>query len=339
MAINLSTKPKLICIVLEAGFDIGTGHLMRVKGLLPYLTKNHYQLYLISNSFDNKLAHMAEEYAEIKVCKMEEISDIINRLRPNLTLIDHYFFPYELEHKIEGKKVVIDDLKRAHDCALLLDASFFTDESSYKGKVPTSCRLLTGPQYSLIREEFLNLEHKQNFPPKVLINYGGSDPAHACLKAVRSIMQSHLLKAEDNLFSYIVLAGAANEDKDELKALCSKHPDFEFMVETNEMGKLFSRCDLAMGAYGGTCKERMAAGIPCLGTVIASNQEIGPLIFEKYKCGLDITLNELENPELVGKMLLELNRHRNEFAQNGKKLISNDGIKQVADAILELLKD
>lgn len=333
----IKADPKAIFVVLEADFDIGTGHLMRVKGLLPCLIKAGYRLYLISDSFDRNLKHMAPEYTNILLHPKNKIPELINSLKPQLTLIDHYHFSYDLERQIEGKKVVIDDLKRKHDCDLLTDSCFFTDDSSYRGKVPADCKLLTGPQYSLIREEFLNIEHKLNLSTRVLINYGGSDPAHACLKAVLSIMNSDYLDYDDHLFSYTVLAGAANDDIDELYDLCCQRPDFEFMVETDEMGKLFSRCDLAMGAYGGTFKERMAAGIPSLGTVIAQNQEGGPLVYEKYRCGLDIDLYDLENPLIVGRKLLELGANSTEFAENGKKLISGNGIKLVSDAILKLL--
>lgn len=339
MVLSLNADPRAICVVLEAGFDIGTGHLMRVKGLLPYLIKEGYHLYLISDSFDRNLKHMAKEYTKIVLCHKNKIPEIINKIKPCLTLIDHYHFSYKLETQIEGKKVVIDDLKRKHDCDLLTDSCFFTDESSYAGKVPSQCKLLNGPEYSLIREEFLNIEHELTCPTRVLINYGGSDPAHACLKAVLSIQNSDYLDYEDYLFCYTVLAGAANDDIDELYDLCCQRPDFEFMVETDEMGKLFSRCDLAMGAYGGTFKERMAAGIPSLGTVIAQNQEGGPLVYEKYRCGLDIDLYDLENPLIVGRKLLELGANRIEFAENGKKLISGNGIKLVSDAILELLAE
>lgn len=52
--------------------------------------------------------------------------------------------------------MVIDDLaNRKHDCDLLLDQNFYLDMNSrYEGLVPKHTKLLLGPKYALLREEF-----------------------------------------------------------------------------------------------------------------------------------------------------------------------------------------
>lgn len=323
---------KTVCVVLKADPVIGTGHLMRVKGLLPALSDAGFRLVLISDSLHQSLMPLCDEYELVEVRHTDELAWGVNGFSPALTIFDHYFVGAETEAQIRSKVAVIDDLKRDHVCSLLTDSCFFTTAEHYRAHVPGDCRLLVGAAYSLIRPEFIDIKREQRLRPRVLINYGGADPAHACLKALNSVLRAGLT-AE---FDFTVLAGISNPDWDALARIVATHPEIELIRNTSEVGALFARCDLAMGAYGGMMKERMCAGLPCLGTVIASNQRGAPGVIERLDAGLDIALDDLEDPHKVADKLYELNAHRERFVKNGLEAVSGDGIKLVSQALLEL---
>ena len=94
---------------------------------------------------------------------------------------------------------------------------------------------------------------------------------------------------------------------------------------------------MAMGAYGGMFKERLCAGLPTINTAIADNQQGCVMMSTRLGVGEDLLLQELEDPLKVKKALLNLNKNRELYACNGKKMISGEGINLVTAAISELL--
>lgn len=305
---------------------------MRVKGLLPILYDAGYLPVMVSDSLPSNLLPLCVEYGIVEVCPKDEIAARVNTFAPALTLFDHYFVGAETEAQVKSKVAVIDDLKRDHICALLTDSCFFTTGEHYRNHVPGDCRLLVGAAYSLIRPEFIGIKRETRVKPRVLINYGGADPAHACLKALNSVLKAGLT-AE---FDFTVLSGISNPDHAALAEIVAAHPEVELIRNTSEVGALFARCDLAMGAYGGMMKERMCAGLPCLGSVIAPNQEGAPGVIERLDVGLDIALSDLEDPHKTAAKLHELNAQKGRFITNGLKAVSGDGIKLVSQALIEL---
>ncbi len=326
-------KASILAVVLKADHYIGTGHLMRVKALLPKLMLCGLTPYLITDSFDKRLTNLACEYTQIIKCNISDVACKVNALHPTLTLFDHYFLQEETEKQITSPVIVIDDLKRRHDCDLLTDANFSRKNDDYLNLVPKKCKLLIGTRYSLIRPEFLNIIRATRKRKNILINYGGADPAHACVKVVTSVLASGL----QQIFNFIVLAGAANADLEKLQTLCAVNPSFKLIKSTAKVGELFSECDLAMGAYGGMFKERLCAGLPTVNTAIADNQQGCVMMSTRLGVGEDLLLKDLEDPSKVKKSLLNLYKNRELYAHNGKKMISGEGINLVTAAILDLL--
>ncbi|MDD6318678.1 MAG: UDP-2,4-diacetamido-2,4,6-trideoxy-beta-L-altropyranose hydrolase [Succinatimonas hippei] len=330
---------KKLCVVLKADHVIGTGHLMRVKGLLQPLIGAGFTPYLITDSLEDSLLPLCTEYKEIFYFKSgdpEGFASLVRTLAPDITLFDHYFIGREFESAIENltKIAVIDDLEREHDCALLTDSGFFKTGDEYKGKVPKSCRLLCGERYSLIRDGFSEIAKKRPYRARlrVLINYGGADPAHACLKALTSVIKGRIYEKYD----FIVLSGISNPDHEKLSDLAKEIPQIEVIRNSLKVPEIFTRCDMAMGALGGMFKERMCAGLPALNTVIADNQKGGEALVEKLKCGLSLNLEDLCHPERVAKALSALEGDLAFYRQNGMRFIEGRGIGLVSRAIIEL---
>ena len=135
------TKRPWIGVILRANRAIGTGHLMRIKPLLPQL-KAHAQLRLYVYAFDEALRPLCAEYDEIKTfATKDEVLAHLTALPapeaaleaaqepegggeylPQVLIIDDYAIDASFEAPLSARTriMVVDDLvNRPHDCALL----------------------------------------------------------------------------------------------------------------------------------------------------------------------------------------------------------------------------
>lgn len=326
---------KAAVVVLKADSRIGTGHLMRVRGLLPYLEE--FKFSLISDSFDPSLLKLCPEFKQLSVCKKAELATVIASHPAKLFIFDHYFTDETEERaaRSHAKVVVIDDLaNRRHCCDLLFDQGLQRQCRDYATLVNPDAQICCGAACSMVREIFASIPR----PPltsqrRVLVNYGGADPAGACLKCMRSVLKAGL----NQEYFFEVIAGAVNPDFGKLHTLLEDRPNCSLRRHCSKIPELMGQCHLACGAYGGMFSERICAGLPALNTVVAQdNQYMGPEILKKYDLGIDLSLSELESPKTVACALHELDRNQEHFSQNCRALLDGQGLRRMAAAIKEL---
>lgn len=177
-------------VILRANRNIGSGHLMRIKPLLPLL-KSHFKLHLYVYAFDENLRAMTQEYDEVSVFNTkEEIlqhllslplsnSSYLNKLYqtvsspklqvnekskcleylPDILLIDDYAIDRNFEEPLYAKTkvMVVDGLyDRYHTCHKILDITLFPEISfaQYQKLCNQECKILTGSKYSLTAQRF-----------------------------------------------------------------------------------------------------------------------------------------------------------------------------------------
>jgi UDP-2,4-diacetamido-2,4,6-trideoxy-beta-L-altropyranose hydrolase len=96
-------------------------------------------------------------------------------------------------------------------------------ETRYDRLVPEHCLKLLGPQYALLRPEFAEarkkLRKRDGVIRRILIFFGGSDPANETAKAIQAIC---LLGRPD--IAVDVVVGSANPHKEEVKKMVPRHP-------------------------------------------------------------------------------------------------------------------
>lgn len=324
-------------MVLKADSRIGTGHLMRVRGLLPYLEE--FSFSLISDSFEPSLCRLCPEFRNITVCKKDELAGVIASEPAALFIFDHYFTDETEERaaRSRGKVVVIDDLaSRRHCCDLLFDQGLLRQPGDYTPLTNPDARICCGAAWSMVRESFASIPRPPRSPvPRVLVNYGGADPAGACLKCMRSALEAGL----NRKYFFEVIAGAVNPDFEKLRALLEGQPRCRLYRHCSNIPELMGHCHLACGAYGGMFSERICAGLPALNTVVArDNQYMGPAILEKYQLGLDLSVEELESPRRVAEALQALDRDQERFSRNCRALLDGHGLQRMAEAIRALFR-
>lgn len=289
-----------IAIRTDASQQIGTGHFMRCLTLANALKQRGVQIRFICRDLpahlqamlvtrDVQLALLADPAASassgdlphsqwLKTSQTHDADATLQVLSGQTwdwLVVDHYALDARWEKAMRAsvkKIMVIDDLAdRQHDCDILLDQNFYTDMNErYRGKVPEHCRLLLGPRYALLREEFLQLREQikpRTGPVKrILVFFGGVDADNCTEIAIDALANS-----EEKGIQVDVVIGALHPYRSQIEAKCIEY-GFVCHVQTDRMAELMAMADLAIGACGSAVWERCLMGLPSIVIVLAENQ-------------------------------------------------------------------
>ncbi len=190
-------------------------------------------------------------------------------------MVDHYALDARWEsilRRAARRIFVIDDLAdRMHDCDVLLDQNFFEGmDTRYTSKVPEHCRLLVGPHYALLRDEFRQLR-KQTRPrigsvKRILIFFGGVDVDNYTALSIEALANIGI-----NDLQVDVVIGAQHPHCGQIESACADH-GFVCHVQTSRMAELMASADLAVGAGGSASWGRCCLGLPALAFSMVNNQ-------------------------------------------------------------------
>lgn len=267
---------------VDAGVDIGTGHVMRCLVLADLLSDLSNNIHFVCRKQKGHLFKLIEDkgYHVIGLTgplekDAEETFVALNNIEVNWLIIDHYQIDINWERQLRNKVnriLVIDDLaNRRHECDVLLDQNFNDQiESRYKNLVPKYCKLLLGPTYLLLRPEFMEarnrIKKRDGTVKRLFIFYGGSDPTDETSKAL------HALQYLDTSNIHVdVVVGGANPVHAKIKALCT-NIKASYHCQIDYIAELMAQADLSLGAGGVTMWERCFLELPSIITVVALNQ-------------------------------------------------------------------
>ncbi|MGI9204996.1 MAG: UDP-2,4-diacetamido-2,4,6-trideoxy-beta-L-altropyranose hydrolase, partial [Woeseiaceae bacterium] len=174
----------------DASFAIGAGHLFRCMALAEELVRRGATVLFVCRTLEGHLGDevrrrgLAVEMLPAQASNpgsdanvdsgdhnlslevnwqkdAQETRDVVAALgkKPEWLIVDHYGLDSRWEEQLYGvalRIMVIDDLaNRDHNCDLLLDQNLYTDaDSRYIDRLPSHCRQLLGPRFTLLRSEF-----------------------------------------------------------------------------------------------------------------------------------------------------------------------------------------
>ncbi|WP_261845152.1 UDP-2,4-diacetamido-2,4,6-trideoxy-beta-L-altropyranose hydrolase [Aliamphritea ceti] len=300
----------VIAFRVDASIDIGSGHVMRCLTLANALRQLGAECVFICREHPgNLIEHIRKYDFEVYTLPVVDVepsnesveafrsihSDwlgstwmhdataslaLLNGLKPHWFIVDHYALDEQWESFVRpycSYLGVIDDLHdRHHNCDLLVDQTLGLTPDIYAPLVPTSCDVLTGAIYALLRPEFkeyrLESIKRRDASPKlkhIFVNLGGVDKNNITSRVLSGIDQSVLL----NDCKITVVMGATSQNVEQVKAKAEAlRMDVTVLVGANNMAELMSEADLAIGAAGSTTWERCCLGLPSIMVVLAENQ-------------------------------------------------------------------
>lgn len=321
-----------IVIRTDASIEIGTGHVMRCLTLAKQLKRHGVEVTFICRKFEgNSISYLRSQgmrvtslpSTEKKVHDVQWTGDnweldaretmaIIKEMNNaiDLIIVDHYGLDSRWESLLRRSTIhimVIDDLAdRLHDCDLILDQNYYLNMNErYTGLVPDHCLQMLGPDYVLLRDEFLQIAHESRERTEeinnILVFFGGTDPTGETIKALEAIKELNISKIN-------VVVGTSNPKRLEIEKICDEMPNTNFYCQVNNMAKLMREADLAIGAGGSTTWERCYLGLPSITLVVAENQ--CELTRGASLLGISINLgwsNEIGVKQLVNSLTNVLN--------------------------------
>jgi len=290
-----------IALRVDAANQIGTGHFMRCLTLADGLIQRGCQIRFISRNLPlylrDKLENKDIEFVWLRsnnkslagannlahahwldTSQEQDAQDTAIALSDHSwdwLVVDHYALDFRWESMVRPltkKILVIDDIAdRQHDCDILLDQNFYRDmETRYVGKVPPHCRLLLGPCYALLRDEFRQLrkriESRSQPVKRVLIFFGGVDVDNYTGRALEALTGTAMTD-----FDVDVVIGAQHPNLEQIRSTCDQH-GFVCHVQTDRMAELMADASLAIGAAGTANWERCSLGLPSIIGAVAQNQ-------------------------------------------------------------------
>ena len=362
-----------VVIRTDSSIRIGTGHLMRCLTLADSLRRQGAEIVFICRNLEGHMARIARakdydvtmlpipdastkvkspanEYDEwLGVEKDIDASQTLSALSKldvavDWLIVDHYALDADWERKVQplvNNIMAIDDLaNREHSCDLLLDQNLFDSaEQRYAGLVPESCKMLLGPRYALLRDEFLYATEKKPMRDgsvrRLFVFFGGADPTNETGKTLKAIA---MLQRPD--IEVEVVIGGSNPHREELIRACSTSEYIKIHTEVDHIAELMSRADIAIGGGGTTTWERCCLGLPSLIISIAENQvEISR---QADRSGIGCYLGKKENVtsrhifEQISTLLNHPEKLR-QMSRCGTDLVDGRGTDKVTNCLNELV--
>jgi UDP-2,4-diacetamido-2,4,6-trideoxy-beta-L-altropyranose hydrolase len=339
-----------IAIRVDASNEIGTGHFMRCLTLADALKQRRAEIHFLSRNLPEHFKAMLMERKHLlsplvgilsrandttlthsrwlgttQEIDAEESLEALADQAVDWLIVDHYGLDARWESALRQTArniLVIDDLAdRLHDCDVLLDQNLYANlDTPYRARLPEHSRLLLGPRYALVRDDFRRLHEDlkpRTGPVKRLLVFFGADPDNYTSRTVEVLrdLGSQELHVD-------VAIGAQHPYRAQIQAACDEH-HFALHVQTSRMAQLMAAADLAIGAGGSATWERCCVGVPTFAICTADNQV--RQVADAASAGL------LYAPNLTGDLTLAIKRHISAVIENAslRHCISRNGMDTV----------
>jgi len=343
----------MILFRADANSTLGSGHVMRCLTIASSFRKRGYECgfitadhdaerLIVSHGFNNYI--LGSSWINLEY-ELPEFQKIVSKISPELLIIDHY---YSTENYIESLKrftkiMYIDDLDAFNNPAdTIINYNIYAASMDYgKRYAGKRTRLLLGPTYTPLRDEFKNAgeKHVKVHIHDVLVSTGGSDSAGIGIKLLKELQDTN--NWQDTIFHFVV--GVLNPNRNEIKELEENFPNVVIHENVTRIDELMKMCDIAISAAGSTQYELCACGTPTINYVLADNQIPGAKEFEK--AGLMINAGDYRDQENFAARLLSLtgelaeNYYRRlEMSRSMQKLVDGNGAERIVNELIPVAK-
>lgn len=279
----------MLYIRADGNAEIGTGHIMRCLSTAKAALRLGEACTFITA--DKNMESLLMEQGFHVICldsvwndldrETNKMVSLISEHQIKKLLVDSYFVTAEYLQKLCDLTYVIymDDLNAFHyPCHTLINYNVYADKFEYPANYPNT-KLLLGPQYAPLREEFQNLPQRviRDSVKAVMITTGGSDPYNISGKLVKMAKENTRLKS----LEFHIAAGRFNANLSMLQDLTKRYSGVIIHKSVQKMSELMLNCDIAVSAGGSTLYELCACGTPTITFAWADNQLDGVATFSE----------------------------------------------------------
>ncbi|NML64899.1 UDP-2,4-diacetamido-2,4,6-trideoxy-beta-L-altropyranose hydrolase [Hymenobacter sp. RP-2-7] len=345
----MATAPRLV-LRADGNGRLGLGHLMRLLALAELLRPDFTEVLFLTQTPDEAVRELVRR-AGLSLGELpgqplgpEATATLPPLLRPtDVLVLDGYSFDYAYQLAVRplvARLVCLDDIHAFPFAAdLVLNPAGGVGPAAYDLRTP-GARLLSGPAYAPLREEFLTPASPTDpapSPHQVLLCLGGADPRQltrataAALLALPGVAHVH------------AVAGAAYAGWDELRTWAAPHAErltLHRALGGAELAALMRQCGAAVLSPSTISYEYCAAGGGLLLLLpTADNQHDLDRFLRAAGLGLPYTtapnvLTAAEAPRLTQQ--LRQAQHRCFDGQQGRRLRQEFTALQVPAAPLRL---
>jgi UDP-2,4-diacetamido-2,4,6-trideoxy-beta-L-altropyranose hydrolase len=272
------TRSPRILFLADAGPAVGGGHVMRCLTLAQALRRSGAECAFAATP---AAAGVLDVFADAGIARLGLADGEPSALaagaaeaavswRADVVVVDHYRLDAAMERALrDGRRLMaMDDLRRPHDCDLLLDSNLDRAPGDYPG-----VEALIGPAFALVRPPFVALRDtalarraRAMAPRRLLVSLGLTD--------VGEITGQVMAALGDELggLRVDVVLGAAAASRGAIEERAARDQRITLHIDTQEMAALTAAADLAIGAGGSSTWERCCLGLPTITVVLADNQ-------------------------------------------------------------------
>lgn len=344
-----------VCFRVDAGPNIGAGHLMRCLALADELAARGAGTAFIcrAGGADEADAVVARRHrlftlpAEPVAGDARQTLDALSAqaLEPDWIVVDHYQLSREWERCLVPKTkrmLVIDDLAdRRHESDVLLDPTYGETGARYRDLVPPGCRCLCGSRYALLRPQF-GLQRQppeRRLPPAdqmtVHVFFGSFDAENHTARFSRLLLQGF------GSVRVCAAVGRAYAYPQQLQQLASEFGKrFSWEAGVADMAAHMADCNVALGAPGGATWERACIGLPAAYLAVAANQiAIVERLRDRGLCAYFGAAQAIDDSAFVAAMRRFLSDTSALHAMRtlGMKAVDGRGARRVAEILEESL--
>lgn len=334
----------LILFRADANPIIGSGHVMRCLSIAGAYKKHCHEVLFITadHNADSLIERFGFDHICLETrwddmaCDIGKVEDIINSKNPSLMIVDSYYVNQSYFDALSRitKIVYMDDLNESTwNVDAIINYNIYATSLDYSNYEGTRTKLILGPKYAPLREEFRRIPAKQiKDVTDIFVSAGGSDPECITIKLIKDICPIF----ENIKFHFVV--GSLNPRIEEIKELSLNQPNAILHINENNMSGLMQKCDLAISASGSTLYELCACGVPTITYSLADNQLLAMNQFEQQglmKCAGDCRHNDGFTNKIkeILELLISNSDQRRNMSSKMQKLVDGLGVEHIFDAL------
>lgn len=273
---------------------IGTGHARRSAVLAHKLADSGLPIILFS---DEETIAFSREYMPASCIFIEaepsafDFLAVVSSYEISMLILDTYGLAFNIERALYNTipcLVVIADVQdRQRSCDILIDQNLGRYPEGWLPYVLPNTKILAGPEYALLRSEFLENRALVNRDclgnqdiPRVLICFGGIDS----IGITYNLIQKLTADFGESICIDVIL-GSGSVYLEEVKEYVVNRAHLNLYIDSNDIASLMARATISIGASGSMSLERCCLSLPSILISVADNQIESGKIAEEIGIG------------------------------------------------------